>query len=73
MSYIENLAVQVKDNCPAINEVTDFAIKEFIRNFFNQYERRILEVVDTHYYASGDEWDSAIRNVREEITNFIRI
>lgn len=72
MSYIEQLAVEVKDNCMAINEVTDFAIKEFICDFFNKYEQHLLEVIEKHHYNSGDNWDSAVNTVREEVENFIR-
>ena len=49
MEYIEQLAIKVKDNCPAINDVTDFAIKEFIKEFFKEYQPLVVEDMSFAY------------------------
>ena len=49
MEYIVHLAFKVMDNCPAFFDVTDFAIKEFIKEFFKEYQPLVVEDMSFAY------------------------
>lgn len=72
MTFVENMAVEVKEKCFAINEVTDFAIKQFINSFIEQYNAKLIEFISANHFGSGDACDRAIEIALRDIQEFIK-